>query len=62
MSMKRNNSFWKWTSVILAVALVAVCCFCFLNKKPLHTVASSPILKYVDANDPLSLWAKDAKM
>ena len=60
--MKRNYNFWKWTSVILAIALVAVCCLCFLNKKPLSTVTSSPILKYVDANDPLSLWTKDSKL
>ena len=42
--------------------LVAVCCFWFSNKKTLHTIASLPILKYVDANDPLSLWTKDAKL
>ena len=62
MSLKRNNNFWKLTSIILAIALIAVCCFCFFNNKPLNTVASSPILKYVDANDPLSLWTKEAKL
>ena len=62
MNMKGNKNFWKWTSVVLAIALVALCCFCFLNKKSLSTVASSPILKYVDANDPLSLWTKDSKL
>ena len=61
MSKEKNNNFWKWTSIVLAITLVVLCCFCFFNKKPINSVASSPILKYVDANDSLSLWSKDAK-
>ena len=62
MSNKKNSNFWKLTSIVLAIALIAVCCFCFFNNKPSNTVASSPILKYVDVNDSLSLWTKDAKL
>ncbi len=41
MSNKRNSNFWKWTSIVLAIALIAVSCFCFFNNKSLNTVASS---------------------
>ena len=60
---KRRSNFWKWTAIVLAIVLIALCCFCFFSKKEsFNSIAPSPVLKYVNTNDPLSLWTKESKL
>lgn len=63
MSTERKTNFWKITSIILAVILIVLTCFCYLNNKSVYNnIASSPVLKYKNTNDPLSLWTKNSKL